>query len=216
MNSSMLARLFALGSCMLATVVVAAPVEFDADLAAIQQQWAVANYQVADHSQRVRALETLGESAHQLALKNPGRAEALIWEGIVLSTHAGVKGGLGALGLAKKSRALLERALQIDPYALQGSAYTSLGTLYAKVPGFPIGFGDRDKARELLLKALAINGDGIDPNYFYGEFLCDQGHCAQALPYLEKAAKAPPRAGREVADEGRHREVIELMKKAKS
>ncbi|MET0497178.1 MAG: hypothetical protein ABW106_02775 [Steroidobacteraceae bacterium] len=170
---------------------------------------------MADHAEQKRALEALGETAHQLSLKNPTRAEALIWEGIVLSTYAGVKGGLGALGVAKKSRSLFERALKIDPQALQGSAYTSLGVLYSKVPGFPIGFGDDDKARELLLKALAINADGIDPNYFYAQFLCDQDHCAQALPYLEKAAKAPPRAGREVADQGRHREVLELMAKAK-
>jgi Tfp pilus assembly protein PilF len=139
----------------------------------------------------------------------------MIWEGIVLSTYAGVKGGLGALGLAKQSRALFERALQVDPDALQGSAYTSLGVLYYKVPGFPLSFGNEDKARELLLKALAINPAGIDPNFFYAQFLCDRHHCTQALPYLEKAAKAPPRPGREIADRGRHREIAELVERAK-
>ncbi len=54
----------------------------------------------------------------------------------MLSTYAGAKGGLGALSLAKKSRAVLESALMIDDQALQGSAYTSLGALYAKVPDF--------------------------------------------------------------------------------
>jgi len=215
MKTAMLARFTLICSALMTSVALAAPDPFEADLALVQQQWAIANYQVADHAEQKRALEALGETAHQLSLKNPTRADALIWEGIVLSTYAGVKGGLGALGAAKKSRSLFERALKIDPQALQGSAYTSLGVLYSKVPGFPIGFGDDDKARELLLKALAINADGIDPNYFYAQFLCDQDHCAQALPYLEKAAKAPSRAGREVADQGRHREVLELMAKAK-
>jgi Tfp pilus assembly protein PilF len=45
------------------------------------------------------------------------------------------------------------------------------GALYYQVPGWPIGFGDKDKANELLKKALALNPDGIDPNYFYGDFL---------------------------------------------
>ena len=215
MNTSIWVRWMAVGSCLLATLAGAAPADFDAELALIQQQWAVANYQMADRSEQERALQAIGENAHLLSAKHPGRAEPLIWEGIVLSTYAGVKGGFGALGIAKKSRSLFERALQIDPEALQGSAYTSLGVLYAKVPGFPIGFGDKGKARELLLKALAINADGIDPNYFYAQFLCEEKRCAQALPYLEKAAKAPPRSGREIADLGRRREVMDLMAKAK-
>ena len=41
-------------------------------------------------------------------------------------------------------------ALAIDPKALAGSAYTSLGSLYYQVPGWPIGFGDDKKAREML------------------------------------------------------------------
>jgi tetratricopeptide (TPR) repeat protein len=199
-----------------ATLAAADANRFDADLELLQQQWAVANYQLADPAEQKHALETISQNAHRLTMSNPGRPEAMIWEGIVLSTYAGVKGGLGALGLAKQSRALFESALKIDPAALQGSAYTSLGVLYNKVPGFPLGFGNEDKARELLLKALAINPDGIDPNYFYAQFLCDRHRCAQAVPYLEKAAKAPPRPGREIADNGRHREIAELMAKARN
>ena len=131
----------------------------------------------------------------------PARAEALIWEGIIESSYAGAKGGLGALGLAKEARGNLEAALKIDPTALDGSAYTSLGTLYYRVPGFPVGFGDHDKARKLLQKALKINPNGIDPNYFYAEFLFEQGEYAEALQYLEKAgqgaAASRPRSGRQ-------------------
>jgi Tfp pilus assembly protein PilF len=84
------------------------------------------------------------------------------------------------------------------------------------VPGFPLGFGDHDKARELLKKALALNPNGIDPNYFYADFLYEQGEYAQALQYLDKAAKAPPRPGREVADKGRHAEIAALQAKVKA
>ena len=45
----------------------------------------------------------------------PTRAEALIWEGIIESSYAGAKGGLGALGLAKEARGNLEAALEDRP-----------------------------------------------------------------------------------------------------
>ena len=138
--------------------------------------------------------------------------ERRIWQGIVLSTWAGAKGGLGALGLAKRARQPLEAALKIDPTALDGSAYTSLGSLYSKVPGFPAGFGDDDKAEQLLQAALKVSPDGIDPNYFYGEFLVDEDRYAEAVTYLTRALAAPPRPNRELADKGRRAEAEACFK----
>jgi tetratricopeptide (TPR) repeat protein len=200
-----LALLASLGSA-------AAPAEFDTALLDIQTQWADANYS-PDGNAKEAAFDNLQAQAAAFTARYPGRAEPLIWEGIVLSTAAGVKGGLGALGLAKQSRASLEAALKIDPDALQGSAYTSLGTLYHKVPGFPLGFGSDEKAKEYLEKALAINPDGIDPNYFYGEFLYDEDDYAGARQHLEKGLQAAPRPNRQSADEGRRRDINSLLAK---
>ncbi len=189
---------------------------FDAELLSIQQAWAKANYETPAGDARKEAFDALEKRAEAFTKQHPGRAEALIWEGIIESSYAGAKGGLGALGLAKEARANLEAALKIDPTALNGSAYTSLGTLYYRVPGFPVGFGDHDKARAMLQEALKINPNGIDPNYFYADFLVKQGEYAAALPYLEKAARAPARPGREVADKGRHAEIDALTATAKA
>jgi tetratricopeptide (TPR) repeat protein len=189
--------------------------DFDTELRAIQDGWAVANYQTTGKEAKNAAFEKLAAQAAALTAKNPQRAEPLIWEGIVLSTWAGVKGGLGALGLAKDSRARLEAALKIDENALNGSAHTSIGTLYHKVPGFPVGFGSDKKAMEHLRKGLSINPDGIDPNFFYGEFLFDEREYQQALDHLQKALNAPPRPGRELADEGRREEVRDLIAKTR-
>jgi tetratricopeptide (TPR) repeat protein len=200
-----------LSSALFAFGVDAHSSTLDAELADVQAGWAHANYETTTGGPKIAAFEALSKRAEALVNAYPGRAEPLIWEGIVLSTYAGAKGGLGALSLAKQSRAALEAALKIDPDALQGSAYTSLGTLYYKVPGFPLGFGDKKKARQYLQHALANNPDGIDPNYFYGEFLFEQHEYAQALDHLQKALRAPARAGRDVADEGRRKEVQALM-----
>ena len=189
---------------------------FDAELLSIQQAWAKANYETPAGDARKEAFDALEKRAEAFTKQHPGRAEALIWEGIIESSYAGAKGGLGALGLAKEARGNLEAAIKIDPAALDGSAYTSLGTLYYRVPGFPVGFGDHDKARQLLQQALKMNPNGIDPNYFYADFLYTEGEYAAALPYLEKAAKAPPRPGREAADKGRHAEISALTAKVKA
>jgi tetratricopeptide (TPR) repeat protein len=135
----------------------------------------------------------------------------MIWEGISFSSYAKAKGGIGGLKLAEKARDLLLAAEKIDSEALQGSAYTSLGSLYSKVPSWPIGFGDKKKARSYLEKALKTNPTGIDSNYFYADFLDAQGEYAKAVEYYKKALAAPPRAGREDADTGRKKEVEESM-----
>jgi len=192
------------------TAAFAAPV--DDAVAELQHDWEVIRYQ-APSADREKRFEALATKAHKVSEAHAGRAEPLVWEGIIVSSWAGEKGGLGALGLAKQARALYEQAIQIDGQALDGSAYNSLGVLYYKVPGWPLGFGDKAKARELLGKALAINPQGIDSNYFFGEFLAETRHGDEAVPYLERALQAAPRPGRQVADAGRREEVRALLDK---
>jgi len=179
-------------------------------LAALQRDWAVANYEKTGDDQ-VAAFETLISDAEQATSANPGSAELWIWDGIIRSSYAGARGGLGALSLAKASRASLEKAMSIDADSLDGSAYTSLGTLYYKVPGWPVGFGNDKKAAEMLLKALEINPDGIDPNYFYADYLISKKDYAAAEQYLLKAREAAPRPGRERADAGRQSEIVAAL-----
>ena len=194
----------------------AADAAFDAELLSLQQAWAKVNYETPAGDAREQAFEALEKRAEKFTQQHPDRAEALIWEGIIESSYAGAKGGLGALSLAKEARGNLEKAIKINPAALDGSAYTSLGTLYYKVPGFPVGFGDHDKAEKLLKRALELNPNGIDPNYFYAEFLYEEGKYAQALQHLDKAGKAAPRPGREVADKGRRAEIAALSSRVKA
>jgi tetratricopeptide (TPR) repeat protein len=183
-------------------------------VADLQHGWARAYYEVPK-DQKEGAFKDLAAKSHQLSVANPGRVEPMVWEAIILSSYAKFSGGLGALDKAKAARDLLERAEKADPNALNGSIYTSLGSLYYKVPRWPIGFGDKKKARLYLEKALQVNPDGIDPNYFYGDFLLEQGDYAKAREYLEKALAAPPRVGREDADQGRRAEIQQDLERAR-
>ncbi len=182
------------------------------DLARLQQGWAQIKYQVPASGQE-QQFERLRDDAERMATLHPERADVLIWYAIIESTYAGAKGGLGALHYVKNARKTLERALQLDPDALSGSAYTSLGSLYYQVPGWPIGFGDDGKAQTFLKKGLAVNPDGIDPNFFYGDYLYRKGDYQAAERFLRKALEAPARPGRELADQGRRGEARQLLDK---
>ncbi|MES9942998.1 MAG: tetratricopeptide repeat protein [Candidatus Thiodiazotropha sp. 6PLUC2] len=207
MKKLFLLILFALGA-------LNAAAEMSPEVLAISESWAEIKYQMpAD--QRVEALEMLSEKAETLVKDNPGAAEPIVWQAIIVSTLAGEKGGLGALSLVKEAKKLLERAEAFDPDVLDGSVYTSLGSLYYQVPGWPIGFGSDEKAKSYLKKALAVNPNGIDPNYFYGDFLLQEGEYNEAAEVLKRALAAPARESRPIADAGRRAEIEEALKKVK-
>ncbi len=178
----------------------------DTTVAELQHDWAIANYQLTGDAQE-KAFEALIARSDAAVSSNPKSADLLIWDGIIKSSFAGAKGGLGALSLAKAARNSLEAALKVDDQALNGSAYTSLGTLYASVPGWPVGFGNDKKAAKMLQKAIEINPDGIDSNYFYADYLLQEKQYKKAEEYLLKAQNAAPRPDRPVADEGRQEEI---------
>jgi tetratricopeptide (TPR) repeat protein len=182
-------------------------------LARMQTRWAEINYQMQGKAQ-LGAFEQLLDEAETFVQQHPEDADMLIWDGIIKSSYAGASGGLGALKYAKAAKADFEKSIELNPTALSGSAYTSLGTLYFKVPGWPLGFGDDKRAEQLLRKAVEINPTGIDPNYFLGEYLRDQDRYAEAVQYYRKALQAPARPGRELADRERRREVQTAMEAA--
>jgi len=195
---------------IVAMVSLQARADLDSDISHLQQRWAEVNYQLEGKT-RLSEFEKLVAEATQATSSYPQAAESWIWSGIIKSTYAGAKGGLGALSLAKESRADLEKALSLNADALDGSAYTSLGTLYYNVPGWPVGFGDDKKAEEFLTKALSLNPDGIDSNYFYGNYLISEKRYDQARRYLKKAQRAKARPDRPLADSGRQKEILEAL-----
>ncbi len=180
----------------------------------LQNGWADIKYGTADRDSKLAALDTLEKQAAGLVAENPARAEPKIWDAIIISTQAGLIKGVSALPKVKHAKRLLEEALRVDAKALDGSAHTSLGSLYYQVPGWPISFGDDKKAEEHLKTALAINPDGIDPNFFYGDFLLKQKRYAEAAAVLTHAKAAPAREGRSTADAGRQREIAEALAQA--
>ncbi len=198
-------RLITLAAASIAMLVSAAPIArasdnraMDADILVVAEEWAKIKYLSKDDSERKDKMEVLGAKADALVTKYPGRVEALIWDGIVTSERASLTWGLSALSHASRARDLLLEAYKMDPRALDAGAPTSLGVLYYRVPGFPLGWGDSDKARQLLEEAVKNAPNGRDAHYFYADFLFEQGEYRKAEEVLKIALALPKHPERPV------------------
>jgi len=85
--------------------------------------------------------------------------------------------------------------------------------LYYRVPGFPFGFGDKTKARKYLQEALKNAPNGLDANYFYGDFLYQQHEYAEAERVLRRALTLPAHPERPIWDRSRRLVIQELLAK---
>lgn len=200
--------IIAAGAAMLATAPLA--LAWQDELAQIQQRWETATTSTPE-DQREAVLSDLISEVDQLVQANPNVSDLLVWDGIIQASLAREKGGLGALDNAKAARRALERAIALDSNGMDGSAYVTLGALYDRAPGWPVAFGDDDKAGEMFQHALAIRPDGIDVNYYYAAYLADEGRDAEAREYAQKALNATPRSGRETSDRALQQQAQELI-----
>jgi len=180
----------------------------------IRDRWAEIKYRVPENEQAEK-FHALALQARELADGNPYMAEPLVWQGIVLSAEAEAKYGLEAYWLARKAKESFEESMKLDEKALKGAAYAGLARLHAKALLWPFGLGGKNMARaeKYFRKSLAINPEGIDPNFFYGEYLFGLYRLPEARDHLALALKAPLRPGRELADSGRREEIQAALAK---
>jgi tetratricopeptide (TPR) repeat protein len=210
------------GLCMVAASTCTMPAAaasdpaLDAAIRHLQTRWEQIKFDVPEGDKQTALMDELGAEADAVAAKYPDQPAALIWDGILTSERASLAGPFSALGLAKQARDILEKADSIDPAALDAGAPTSLGVLYYRVPGFPIGFGDTAKARKFLEQAVRIAPNGLDAWYFYGDFLYSQSQYRKAAEALGHALKLPPHPDRPIWDQNRRLVIQELLAKIQS
>lgn len=186
----------------------------DQQVEQLRKEWAAIKYQTPQN-QQIAKYEALIKKAENATRNFPGNPSILTWHGTILSSYSAAKGGLGALPYVKKARTLLEQAIKTNSRVENGFALAVLGTIYARVPGWPVAFGSKKTARSYLEAALKISPRAIDSNYYYGDFLLDIGEYQRAKQHLEIASQAPIRKGYELQDQGRKREIAESLAKLK-
>ncbi|MBR2512975.1 MAG: hypothetical protein IKE45_02930 [Halomonas sp.] len=183
---------------------------YDGELFSLKNRW---ENTVTDMpaNQRESTLRALASEAENIASQHPNEAEVLIWQGIVLASYARERSGLGALGTAGDARDVLERAIEIDPQGGNGSAYVTLGALYDRAPGRPLGFGNSNTAERMFQRALEIRPNGIDVNYYYAAFLKEEGNTQAAREHAERAVNGTARDSRKASDEALREDAQTLL-----
>ncbi|MFQ3244704.1 MAG: tetratricopeptide (TPR) repeat protein [Arenicella sp.] len=170
------------------------------------------NFDLKGNNAKIKRLEEVLPHSEALAKKNAKDAGFQMMAGFYNAQYAGYKGGIGALKYAKASRKYLEKSVKLDPTLYGSSAHAVLGTLYAQVPGWPIGFGDKKKALNNYQSALKFSPNGLDSNFTYAQYLFNQKKYKDAKRYLEKAAQAPSRPDRTKADENVSKQITKGLK----
>jgi tetratricopeptide (TPR) repeat protein len=150
---------------------------------------------------------------------NQEKREQLAMEGVGFAEDALAHGGNGDgavhyflaanLGLAirehitlalenlNRLEAEMKQALALSPDFDDGGPLRLLGALYLKAPAWPTGIGDRDKAIELLKKAVKDHPGHPLNHLFYAQALWDEGDESTLTQ-----AKAEFRLGEKLLAEG--------------
>src|SRR6201987_4552291 len=122
------------------------PKSLNAEILDLANSWGHIKFEEEDTARQQKEIAALAERASALIKKYPGRAEPVIWKGVLLSEGASMANEdhsmFTARSLAYEARDTLLKAEKMDPTALEAGAPTSLGVLYYRVPSFPIAFGD--------------------------------------------------------------------------
>jgi tetratricopeptide (TPR) repeat protein len=196
---------------------------YDPDALKLALSWEKIKFDVEDPGEQLKQMDALGERADALAAQRPDATEVVIWDGIITSERAslyneqgGITGPVRALQFATRARDMLDRMEKKDPKAFDAGAPTSLGVLYYRVPGFPMGFGDKSKARHYLEEAVRNAPNGLDAHYFYADFLQEQGDYAKSAEVLKKALTLPAHPERPIWDKNRRIVIQELLEKVRS
>jgi len=165
----------------------------------IESEWASIYYGMPKQQQGA-AYARLLDKTLTLSRQYPQDTGALFWHAVVKASYADHQDPVSALAAIYDVRDLLTKVITINPNTMGGSAYVALGTLYYRVPAWPIAFGDNKEAEKLFQTALKISPNGIDSNYFYAEFLLATHQLKEAEIHFERAGAAPVRPEQTYAD----------------
>ena len=187
------------------------------DILHLALDWEHIKFEVENADEQEKEMAALADRASKMAEQYQHQPDAEIWLGILISEQASManenSSPVKALRLALKARDILEAVEKVDPVALDAGAPTSLGVLYYRVPGFPLGFGDKIKARHLLQEAVRNAPNGLDANYFYGDFLVQQKEYPEATVVLRHTLTLPAHSDRPLWDRERRLVAQDLLAK---
>jgi cytochrome c-type biogenesis protein CcmH/NrfG len=190
-----------------------AAVTLDGAVARLGDGWATLKYQTGKDPGKLAKVRALKEEAVRLSEEFPDAPALFYWRAQILCLEAEIMHSGGSLDRMRDARRMLETAERLDPGSSRVKSL--MGSIYYEVPGWPLSFGSDKKAAKYLREALVLDPEGMDPNYFMGDFLLGDGHAVDALIYLEKAEQVSGKAAPSRVVAGRRQEIAEAIAKAR-
>jgi tetratricopeptide (TPR) repeat protein len=129
--------------------------------------------------------------AQVLYKRESQNTSAIYFAGLNMLLYSQSKGVLDTLFALREVKKYFDAAYQKEPDFLHSSPPIGLGALYLFAPGFPIAFGDIDKAEQYLLEAVRQSPKNTTALVLLGAVYAKKGDRTVSLAAFRKVQKVP-------------------------
>ena len=133
-----------------------------------------------EKSKRIELYKGCIVTADKALAINANEVGALYWKAVAIGKLSEESGILNALRMTRPMEQLFLRVIALDENFDSAGAHKALGRMYYKLPGFPISFGNKEKALFHLKRAHTLFPNDIITRAFYAEVLLDMGRVQEA------------------------------------
>ncbi|MBL0010427.1 MAG: hypothetical protein IPP22_04195 [Nitrosomonas sp.] len=144
-----------------------------------------------DKNQRVQRFERCIAIADQSLALNANDVRGLFWKAVAMGKMAEDSGMVNALRMLRPMEKMLLKVVALDEKYENAGAHRALGRMYHKLPGFPVSFGNNQKALTHLKQAHELFPRDIMTRAFYAEVLYDEGRQAEARRHADFVLATP-------------------------
>lgn len=159
-------------------------------------------------SKRLAFYKNCIDTADQALAENANEVVALYWKAVAMGKLSEKMSILDALRMTRSMENLFLRVIALDENYDNAGGHKALGRIYHQLPGFPISFGNNEKALFHLRRAYELFPEDIITRAFYAEILMDLDEKQEALRHAEFILAAPI----EAENRFRYREFVEIAR----
>jgi tetratricopeptide (TPR) repeat protein len=178
--------------------------------------WRVNN----NNKERLEIAKLIHKLGREMIAMQPERGEGHLWVGSAIGMIGLAHGVLNSLQLIPEMKGSLEKAEKIAPTYFDGTPYSVQARLYTMLPGFPVSIGNREKARELIDKALEVAPNNVLYMLYKADLLWAQGRIAEAIAEAERVSRTEPtnlvQRFNKAVSEKKAKELVKRMKSGES
>jgi len=131
------------------------------------------------------------ETADKALAGNANEIVGLYWKAVAMGKLSEEMGILNSLKMTRPMEKLFLRVIALDERYDNAGGHKALGRMYFRLPGFPISFGNKEKALFHLKRALELYPHDLIAKAFYAEALYDMGKKQEAIKLAEAIVATP-------------------------